>query len=75
MLGSYALIGIAICISAEGLAGGYSYVSAFSRLSSGSEETATDLSEDEAVARKEFRISCVGFGDVSFALLSTLVMC
>lgn len=49
---------VLLLIACEGLFGGYSYVSAFSRLSSGDEETQPGLSQNVLLARKEFRMGC-----------------
>lgn len=54
--GGQTLLLVLLLIANEGLLGGYAYVSTFSRLSSGDEETAESLTPSQLLARKEFRM-------------------
>ena len=54
-----------LLVACEGLSGGYSYVSMFSCVGTDEEETRPELGLEERTKRREFRIACVGFADVS----------
>lgn len=54
--GRQVLLAVLLLVALEGLLGGYAYVSAFSRLSSGDEESEVNLTRHDLVARKEFRM-------------------
>jgi battenin len=68
-------------ISLEGISGGLAYVNVFYRLNQDDdddgdakeeEERGRMFSTDERLARKEFRIACVGFADTLGILTASL---